>query len=103
MDDVSTLQLGAYLQKAALKRRWLDFVDGLGAARTPPASCGSFFLVSRAFLAIATIAQAKTTAWSSVGLSIALAFAVLLLFTNNWRIAALATLTIGAVVVAVVG
>ena len=94
-----------YSDRYALKQRWLDFAAGLDAKRAPPPSIGATgpFLVSTSFLYVSTIAQAKSTAWTSVGASIALAFCVLVGFTRDLRISVLATLVIGCVVVTVVG
>ena len=87
-----------------LKLRWLAYIEGLRARRAPPPTCASGpSVVSYSFLAVQINADARGIAWSSVGGSTALAFAVLLLFTLNWRIAALATLTIASIVATVVG
>ena len=89
--------------KQDLKDQWNAFVPSLNSRKTPPASCGPAFIVSAQFLFASTIEGAKATAWISVGASTAIACAVLLLFTRNIRIAALASLVIGCIVVAVVG
>jgi hypothetical protein len=102
---VQTSVAGAspYRIKQDLKDTWLSFVDSLETRRAAPDTCGSPFIVSEQFLFAATVAQAKWTAWTSVTLSSTLAFFVLLFFTRNMRIALIATLVIGCIVVAVVG
>lgn len=86
-----------------LKQRWLAYVDGISERREKPSTCASIAVVSYTFLLVQINADARGIAWTSVGGSTALAFAVLLIFTLNWRIAALATLTIGCIVSTVVG
>ena len=81
-----------------LKQRWLAYVDGISERREKPTTCASIAVVSYTFLLVQINADARGIAWTSVGGSTALAFAVLLIFTLNWRIAALATLTIGCIV-----
>ena len=67
-----------YRTKADLKANWLEFVESLEGRRPAPDSCGAPFIVSSQFLFAATVAQAKWTAWTSVALSLTLAFLVLL-------------------------
>ena len=87
-----------------LKKRWLAYVDSISERREKPSTCASGpTVVSYTFLLVQINADARGIAWTSVGGSTALAFAVLLIFTLNWRIAALATLTIGCIVSTVVG
>lgn len=94
-----------FAERADVKYRWMRFVAGLSAKRTPPPTVGGRvpFVISQSFLITSTIEQAKRTAWTSVFASSALAFAVLVLFTRSLRIASLATLSIMCVVSTVVG
>ena len=79
----SVANASPYRTKSDLKAAWLEFVESLEGRRPAPDSCGAPFVVSKQFLTVATIAQAKSTAWTSVALSLTLAFLVLLFFTRN--------------------
>ena len=79
----SVAKTSPYRTKSDLKAAWLEFVQSLEGRKPAPASCGAPFIVSYWFLRVATIAQAKSTAWTSVALSLTLAFLVLLFFTRN--------------------
>jgi hypothetical protein len=95
--------ISPYRTKTDLKAAWLEFVQSLEGRRPAPDSCGAPFIISLEFLQVAAATQAMQSAWTSVALSLTLAFLVLLFFTRNLRIALIATLVIGCVVLATMG
>ena len=84
----------------ALEATWVNFVDGLPEA---PGSVSAGFVLSPSFLFAEVYEQAVSVAWTSVAISIAITCVVLITFTHNIIVSALATGTIGLVVLWVCG
>ena len=84
----------------ALEAKWIAFMGSLPQA---PESVSPGFVVSPSFLFAEVYEQATSVAWTTVAISMAITAVVLLGFTQNIAVTALATGTIGLIVLWVCG